>query len=161
VFNLIAICLAWRVLADVFVASQAKGTFALIASGASIGGLAGPLLGTVLVGPAGHAGLLLISACLLLASAAAATWLHRWRDVHPEEECAEVAASRRKPLGGNPFAGATATIRSSYLLGITLFVLLLASINTFLYFEQARLVAGHFPDRTEQTRIFGMIDAVV
>ena len=161
VFNLIAISLAWSVLADVFVASQAKRTFALIASGASIGGLAGPLLGTVLVGPVGHAGLLLISALLLLASAAAAAWLHRWRDANPPEEGADATTSRRKPLGGNPFAGATATMRSSYLLGITLFVLLLASINTFLYFEQARLVAEYFPDRTEQTRVFGMIDTVV
>lgn len=161
VFNLIAISLAWSVLADVLVASQAKRTFALIASGASIGGLSGPILGAVLVGPLGHAGLLLLSALLLLASAGAAAQLHRWRDTHPLANVPDTEASRREPLGGNPFAGATATLRSPYLLGITLFVLLLASISTFLYFEQARLVAETFPDRTEQTRVFGMIDAVV
>jgi len=161
VFNLIAISLAWSVLADVLVASQAKRTFALIASGASIGGLVGPILGAVLVGPMGHAGLLLIAALLLLASASAAAWLHRWKDAHPLEEDADTPVERRKPLGGNPFAGATATLRSPYLLGITLFVILLASINTFLYFEQARLVAQHFPDPTQQTRVFGLIDTVV
>jgi len=40
-------------------------------------------------------------------------------------------------------------------------VLLLASVTTFLYFEQARFVAERFADRTEQTRIFGTMDAVV
>ncbi len=160
VFNLFAISLAWSVLADVLVAHQAKRTFALIASGASIGGLVGPILGAVLVGPVGHAGLLVISALLLLFSAASATRLHRWRDMHPASP-SKHEESRRKPLGGNPFAGATQTFRSPYLLGITLFVLLLASVNTFLYFEQARLVAEYFPDRTSQTRIFAMIDTIV
>ncbi len=160
VFNLIAISLAWSVLTDVMVASQARRTFALIAAGASVGGLAGPVLGALLVRPVGHAGLLIISALLLLACATAATGLHRWRDARPLSQTDE-PAPRHKALGGNPFAGATQTFRSPYLMGITLFVLMLASINTFLYFEQARLVAEYFPDRTEQTRIFGLIDATV
>jgi AAA family ATP:ADP antiporter len=161
VFNLFAISLAWSVLADVFVPGQARRTFALIASGASVGGLVGPILGAVLVGPIGHAGLLAVSAVLLLASAAAAAWLHRWRDANPVAVAGQEEASRRRPLGGNPFAGAMETLRSPYLLGITAFVLLLASVSTFLYFEQARLVAELFPDRTRQTQVFGTIDAVV
>lgn len=166
VFNLLAISLAWSVLADVLAADQAKRTFALIAAGASVGGLAGPILGTLLVGPLGHAGLLLLSGLMLGASAACAMALHRWRDAHPlpalpDGTPAPETARRARPLGGNPFAGATLTLRSPYLLGITAFVLLLASVNTFLYFEQARLVAEHFPDRTTQTQVFGTIDAVV
>ena len=64
-------------------------------------------------------------------------------------------------LAANPFAGATEVFKSPYLIGIALFVLLLSSINTFLYFEQARLVAETFPDRTRQTQVFGLIDSVV
>ncbi len=52
-------------------------------------------------------------------------------------------------------------LRSRYLLGIATFVVLLASVTTFLYFEQARLVELHFPDRTDQTRVFGTLDFVV
>lgn len=37
---------------------QARRLFALIAGGASFGGLTGPILGTLLVAPIGHAGLL-------------------------------------------------------------------------------------------------------
>ncbi|RZA28034.1 MAG: MFS transporter, partial [Lysobacteraceae bacterium] len=51
--------------------------------------------------------------------------------------------------------------RSPYLLAIAVFVLLLTSVSTFLYFEQARLVAETFTDRTRQTQVFGTIDAVV
>ena len=159
VFNMMTISLAWSVLADVLSASQAKRLFALMAAGASLGGLAGPVLGTLLVGPLGHAGLLVLSAVMLAGSAAAGLGLQRWRDRHPLAEGEE--AARSQPLGGNPLAGATAVFRSPYLLGISLFVILLATANTFLYFEQARLVAETFPDRTRQTQVFGTLDIIV
>ncbi len=102
---------------------------------------------------------LLLAALLLSLSAALAVWLHGWRDRRqlPEEE----QAPRAAPLGGNIFAGATAIVRSSYLAAIAAFVVLLAVVSTFLYFEQARLVAETFPDKTRQTQVFGLIDAIV
>lgn len=159
VFNLLTISLAWSVLADLLATTQAKRLFALIAGGASLGGLTGPLLGTLLVAPLGHAGLLLLSAAFLVASAMSAMWMQRWRDLHPL--IAAETGERRKPLGGNPFAGATAVFKSKYLMAIALFVVLLTSVSTFLYFEQARLVAEAFTDRTRQTQVFGTIDTVV
>jgi len=159
VFNLLSISLAWSVLVDVFAANQAKRLFALMAGGASLGGLVGPLLGTVLVAPIGHSGLLLLSAAMLVGSMFASRHLQRWRDAHPLPR--QESGARRKPLGGNPFAGASAVFRSPYLLAIAVFVLLLTSVSTFLYFEQARLVAETFTDRTRQTQVFGTIDAVV
>lgn len=159
VFNMMTISLAWSVLADVLSSAQARRLFAIMAAGASLGGLAGPILGTVLVGPLGHSGLLVLSALMLAGSALAGLGLQRWRDRHPLAPGEEQA--RGRPLGGNPLAGATAVFRSPYLLGISLFVILLATANTFLYFEQARLVAETFPDRTRQTQVFGLIDIVV
>lgn len=159
VFNLLSISLAWSVLADVFSSAQARRVFALMAGGASFGGLLGPLLGTVLVAPLGHAGLLLLAALLLAGSLLAALSLLRWREREPLNE--QLDEQRHKPLGGNPFAGATAVLRSPFLLGIALFVILLASASTFLYFEQARIVAAHFPDRTTQTQVFGLLDTLV
>ncbi len=159
VFNLLSISLAWSVLADLFAVSQAKRLFALMAGGASLGGLIGPLLGALLVAPLGHAGLVFLSAGCLIGSIGCAMWLQRWRDRHPLR--ADDSRARTRPLGGNPFAGATAVFRSPYLLGIGFFVVLLASVSTFLYFEQARLVEAHFPDRTQQTQVFGLIDTVV
>ncbi len=159
VFNLIAISVAWSVLADVFTVAQAKRLFAVMAGGASFGGLLGPILGTVLVGPIGYAGLLALSGVLLLCAIGAAQSLRAWHRRHPSEDRRETTSA--KPLGGSPFAGASTVVRSPYLVGIAVFVLLLASVNTFLYFEQARLVAATFPDRTDQTRVFGVIDTIV
>lgn len=187
VFNMIAISVAWSVLVDLFAAHQARRLFGLMAAGASLGGLTGPLLGVFLVRPIGHAGLLLLSAALLVAAAFAARRVQRWRDAHPvadvaaegrlpspsptgrrwraaaDEGTAQPAPAhdRNRPLGGSPLAGAAEVLRSPYLVGISLFVLLLASVSTFLYFEQARLVELRFPDRHEQTRVFGLIDATV
>jgi AAA family ATP:ADP antiporter len=64
-------------------------------------------------------------------------------------------------LGGSPFAGASQVLRSPFLLGSAVFVLLLAASTTFLYFEQARLVQATFPNRVDQTRVFGVIDMIV
>lgn len=159
VFNLLAISVAWSVLADLMPSSQAKRLFALVAAGASAGGLVGPVLGLLLVGALGHGGLMAVATALLVGSAAAAMWLQRWRDAHPLDEAD--APARRVPLGGNPFAGIGTVLRSPYLLGIATFVVLLATVTTFLYFEQARLVELHFPDPIDQTRVFGLLDAVV
>jgi len=159
VFNLIAISLAWSVLADLFTREQALRVFAVMAAGASAGGLAGPLLSVALVGVVGHAGLLYLSAALLVLAIVAAQQLQRWRDRHPD--AGQRDPGRARPLGGNPFAGLTAVFRSPYLLAIAVFVLLLTSVNTFLYFDQARLVEATFPDRTQQTQVFGALDAIV
>lgn len=159
VFNLLTISLAWSVLADIFASGQARRLFALMAGGASLGGLTGPILGTLLVAPLGYAGLLLLSAAFLAASALAAVWLQRWRDAHPI--AGDSTSLRRQPLGGNPFSGATDVFRSRYLMAIALFVVLLTSVSTFLYFEQARLVAETWSDPTRQTQVFGIIDTVV
>jgi AAA family ATP:ADP antiporter len=159
VFVLIAVSIAWSVLVDVFPVRQAKRLFALMATGASVGGLAGPVLGALLVASIGHVGLLLLTTGLLLASTAAARACFAWRARHPSAD--DAAPQRDRPLGGNPFAGATAVFRSPFLLGIASFVVLLATANTFLYFEQARLVEAAFPVREEQTRFFSTIDAVV
>jgi len=161
VINLLLISLAWSVLADVLASSEAKRLFALIASGASLGGLVGPLLTTLLVEHLGHGGLMLLSSVLMGASGVTALWLHQWRDRHPLPEGVSTAEQRRAPLGGNPFAGATEVFKSPYLAGIALFVLLLATVTTFLYFEQAKLVEQLFPDKEQQTRVFGTIDTVV
>jgi AAA family ATP:ADP antiporter len=66
-----------------------------------------------------------------------------------------------RPIGGNPFAGFTLILRSPYLAGIALFVILLASVNTFLYFEQLRVVSATFADTAQRTRVFSRLDYTV
>ncbi|HEV2079241.1 MAG TPA: MFS transporter [Allosphingosinicella sp.] len=159
VFNLFVISVAWSLMADVFNADQGHRLFGQIAAGASLGGLTGPLLSGLLVTPLGHGGLLLLSTALLLTTLIAARYLIGWRERHGSPEDPENPPEAR--IGGSIWAGLTLIARSPYLLGISLFVILLTSVSTFLYLEQARVVEATFPDRDSQTRVFSAIDFVV
>jgi AAA family ATP:ADP antiporter len=156
VFNLVAISLAWSVLVDAFSAEQGRRLFGLAAAGASLGGIAGPLLALALVGALGHAGLLLLATGFLLASIAAAGHVRA-----PGARRLPAGELPPRSLGGGPLDGAREVLGSSYLLGIAAFTVLLACVSTFLYFEQARQVAAAFPDPVDQTRVFGSLDAIV
>jgi ATP:ADP antiporter, AAA family len=159
VFNLFVISIAWSLMADVFNADQGHRLFGQIAAGASLGGLAGPMLSGLLVDPLGHSGLLLLSTGLLLATLFAAHYLIGWRERHGRPEDAGNPPEAR--IGGSIWAGLGLILRSPYLLGISAFVLLLTSVSTFLYFEQARVVEATFPDSTAQTQVFSAIDFTV
>ncbi len=158
VLNLFLISVAWSLMCDVFRAEQARRMFAQVAAGASLGALAGPLVSGLLVGAIGHGGLLILSSALLLTTLPCAAYLLRWKAGRPE---ADNETSPREPIGGSIMAGLTLLLRSPHLLGIGLFVVLLASVSTFLYFEQAELVAEAIPDPVQQTRLFSAIDAIV
>lgn len=162
VYNLFVVSVAWSLMADVFDAAQARRLFAFIAAGASVGGLCGPLLSTLLVGYVGESGLMLMAAVLLGVAISLKRYLMGWREGRGAgRPGAQASESPLRPVAGNPFSGLTRLLRSRYLLGIGAFILLLTSVSTFLYFEQARLVAALFPDRAEQVRVFGVIDFVV
>ncbi|MBU0556651.1 MAG: MFS transporter [Alphaproteobacteria bacterium] len=160
VMNLFVISIAWSLMADLFSPDQGHRLFGQIAAGASLGGLVGPVLSGVLVGTLGEAGLLYLSTVLLLSTLVCARYLMGWRDQQGDMTPA-AAASNRLRIGGSAWAGLTLILRSPFLLAIALFVVFIATANTFLYFEQARIVAETFTDRTEQTRVFASIDALV
>ncbi|RIA31528.1 AAA family ATP:ADP antiporter [Ectopseudomonas oleovorans] len=162
VYNLFVVSVAWSLMADVFDSEQAKRLFAFIAAGASVGGLAGPALSALWIGSLGQAGLIVLAALLLAVALMLKQMLMRWREQGGAGRAGAVRAeSPRRPVPGNPFSGLTRVLASPYLLGIAGFVILLATASTFLYFEQARLVAELFPQRADQVRVFGAIDFVV
>ncbi|WP_434557261.1 MFS transporter [Pseudomonas sp. Z5-35] len=162
VYNLFVVSVAWSLMADVFDSEQAKRLFAFIAAGASIGGLLGPALSALFIEAIGASGLMLLAALLLGVTLVLKRALMSWRETGGAgRPGAAPTQSPRQPLQGNPFSGLTAVFQSPYLLGIAGFVVLLATVSTFLYFEQARLVAELYPDRASQVRIFGTIDIIV
>ena len=59
------------------------------------------------------------------------------------------------------WAGVPLVLKSPYLLGITLFVVLISAVSTFLYFDQLRLVADAFPTSAERTQFFARLDWIV
>ncbi|NWL80176.1 MFS transporter [Pseudomonas taiwanensis] len=161
VYNLFVVSLAWSLLADVFDRRQSKRLFPSIAAGASLGGLIGPLLGGLLVSHAGTAGLLVLAALFLLPTLVLRRYLMAWRARGGAGRPGAESEPPEHPVPGNPFAGVSLVLGSPYLLGICVFVLLLSCTSTFLYFEQARLVAALFPDSQQQVRVFALIDFTV
>ena len=64
-------------------------------------------------------------------------------------------------FGGGWFAGIMMVLRSPYLAGIALWVTLLSIAGTFLYFQQASIVAAASDDPAVRTRMFASIDLAV
>ena len=162
VYNLFVVSVGWSLMADVFDSAQARRLFAFIAAGASVGGLLGPMISALLVNVLGQAGLAVVSALLLVLTLALKRYLMAWRaSGGAGRPGATPSDSPKHPVAGNPFSGLTRVLRSPYLLMICLFVVLLATTSTFLYFDQARRVAAQFPTREAQVRVFGLIDFTV
>lgn len=157
VFNLFAVSVFWSYMVDVFDMEQGKRLFGFLASGATVGGIAGSILTSGLVALVGQNGLLLIAAVLLEGAIFAFRRLDkhasRIRNVEPTS-----AQDRQQTIGGGVFSGITHTLRSPYLIGIALFILFYAVTSTFLYFQQASIAEVNFPDRQARTAFFADIN---
>jgi AAA family ATP:ADP antiporter len=64
----------------------------------------------------------------------------------------------QQPIGGSLWGGIRDALSSTYLLNVSLFLLLYAVTSTFLYFQQAAVVSHSFADRASQTAFFATID---
>ncbi|HEV8331782.1 MAG TPA: Npt1/Npt2 family nucleotide transporter [Steroidobacteraceae bacterium] len=158
VLNLFLISMFWSFLLELLDSQQAKRLFPVIAAGGTAGAFLAPFATDILVKQIGNSGVLFVGASLFfLAIVAQRVLLRLWH----ERPVREAAATPEKPIGGNPFAGFTLVLRSPYLLGIALFVVLLSTVSTLLYFEQLRLVQEAFSDPAERTRIFARLDWIV
>ncbi|MBI3373063.1 MAG: MFS transporter [Betaproteobacteria bacterium] len=165
VFNLFAVSVFWSFMADLYASEQGKRLFGFIAAGGSAGALLGPALTVLLAGPLGPVNLLVLAALLLEAAVLCA---HRLEAAAPmlktgniEQPAGEVTASPAAVLGGGWFAGIAMLLRSPYLAGIALWVFMLSLAGTFLYFQQASIVAAASDDPAVRTRIFATIDLTI
>ena len=157
VFNLFVVSVFWSYMADLYNNEQARRLFGFIAAGGSAGAVIGPLLTASLVRSLGMVNLLLVSAVLLLLAIVCIRALARWA----MDELPARAAQADRPIGGGILNGVQQVLRSPYLLGICVYILLYTMLSTFLYFEQARIVADSFSDPTSRTRLFALMDLAV
>ena len=155
VFNLFVVSIFWSFIVDVFDSEQGKRLFGFLAAGATLGGIAGSALTSGLVAHVGQHWLLLASILLLEVAVFAVRRLSSISDAfsHPAE-----GDDPHQPLGGGIFAGMTHTLRSPYLLGIAVFILLYSITSTVLYFQQASIAEAHFTSRAARTAFFANID---
>ena len=189
VLNLMLVSVFWSFLLEIFSSDQTKRLFGFIAAGGTAGALVGPLCTRLIVDHTGNAGVLFFGACGFIGAilcqrvllriwmrervglAAAAAGETQALAAAATSHGSPVSASAAAPvvtrghgdrgLGGNPLAGILVVFKSPYLMGITLFVVLLSAVNTFLYFEQLRIVEDTFHDKTRRTEVFANIDIIV
>ena len=80
----------------------------------------------------------------------------------PENQQSQFLQKFNTPLPAkNPFTGIKIVFQSNYLMLLALFIILLTSVSTFLYMEQARIVKTAFENREARTAFFAKIDFVV
>ena len=145
----------WAFLLELFDSGQAKRLFGVIAAGGPAGALAGPGITYLTVSTLGNGGVLFVGAAMFLVAVVCQRALLRiWK-------ARSTSHQEDRPIGGNPFAGFLLVLRSPYLLSIALFVVLLASATTFLYFEQLRLVKATFVNTQDRTKVFAALDWIV
>lgn len=172
VFNLFIVSVFWSLIADLFRSGQGKRLFGVIAVGGTLGAMFGATLTTSLVKVLGSINLLLISAVIL----ELAVWASKVLDsseaklraadgLSADSPAAIVTASTTegdKAVGGTAWEGIQRILSNPYLLGISVLIFFYTISSTFLYFQQADIVARVFADdRAERTRVFGMIDLAV
>jgi len=158
IFNLFVVSVFWGFLADVFSSEQSRRLFGFIAAGGTIGGIVGSSLTSMLVEHLGSSRLLLVSAVLIEVA------------VFGVRRLAKISRSLREragprdddaAVGGGVLSGLAHTMRSSYLLHLTLYMLLFTILSTFLYFQQADVAKQSFTNRAARTAFFANIDLAV
>ncbi len=152
VFVLFAVSVFWSFMADLYSSEQGKRLYGFIAAGGSAGALAGPAITIGLSHLLGAVNLLIVAALLLEAAVFCARKL---------EVKKEGPSERQAAVGGGAIDGILMVLRSPYIAGITLWVALLSIVATFLYFEQASIVAAASDDPAVRTRIFATVDLAV
>ena len=141
-FALFHISVFWSFMADLFNKEQAKRLFGFIATGASVGGLIGPLIPTVLAAFVSNDALMILAAALLLPVIPLIAYLERQK-VSALHNTDHSVATPSHTIGGNPFAGFTLLLKSPFLIGISVFLFFYTSLGSFTYFELKNLLASY------------------
>lgn len=157
VYNLFVVSVFWSLMVDLFSQEQGKRLFGVIAAGGSAGAILGPGTAAVLAQTAGTTRLLPAAALLLFGALLCARLLTRAKAT-PDGSCATQPPGA---LGGGIWEGISEVVQQRRLQGIALFIWLYTTLSTFLYFQQAHIVAGAFDNSADRTTTFALIDLAV
>ena len=149
----------WCFMADVFRSDQAKRLFGFIGVGGTLGSIAGSTLTATLAPRIGPVNLLLVSAALLeLAAITVMNFPASPRRDGEVSRTGQTAAIDDEVIGGKVMSGVTSVLKSRYLLGISLFLILYSVGSTFLYFTQSAIVGKYYADRAARTTVLAQLE---
>jgi AAA family ATP:ADP antiporter len=187
IYNLFVISVFWSFMTDIYRSAQSKRLFGVLAVGGTIGAMTGSGITSALVQALGPVNLLLISALMLEAAARVSGALEKaerglalagLQDELQDDDSAagdtltgaesrqasverEVAQKQQEVIGGGVLDGVRDVLRSPYLVGIALLMLLFTITSTYLYFMQLDVVAGASEDSRARTQLLANIDLIV
>jgi len=159
VFSLFHVSVFWTFMSGLFSKEQAPRLFAIIATGASLGAIVGPIIPSFFAEAIGTMNLMLISAGMLLLPIPIIAKLEKLKVAELGNENLQADLSQAKRLGKNPFSGFMLFVRNPYLLAIGVFILMYVTMSTFVYMEMREMLAVF--ERPERAEILGRIDLTV
>jgi len=159
VFNLLVLSVFWSLMADGFSAAQGRRRFGQIATGVTLGALAGPWIALCFAEALDTFGLLLVSVALLEAATQCARVVVRRvpeTATGPVGTPAGDARPATRPV--NWLTRAAGVARSPYLLAIALFLFCSIVASSFLYAQRTEIFRLAALDSATRTRLFGWSD---
>ena len=178
--NLFVTSVFWAFMVDIFDVRQGKRLFAFIGIGGTLGALIGGWATNVISGMTDSvylpAGLMLTGAAFFGLAIVVMLKLDRLAlgSEHSRTRSGDEAAIRRadegeggargtaglEKIGGTFWDGALAVARSPYLLGIGVYIMLMAISNTLIYFTQANIILDNTDTFSELVAGFAQFDAL-
>ncbi len=159
VFNLFVVSVFWAFMTDIFRNEQSKRLFGFIGVGGTLGAIFGASITALLARIFSTTNLLLVAVVFIEVAVQCVRWLGRL--VSDAAGRTTQAVPGERPIGGSALAGLTHLLRSPYLMGICLYMLVFTIGSTFLYFQQATIVSQAVHGRDAQTALFAKIDLMV
>ncbi len=156
VFSLFVPSVFWGFMADTFYSEQGKRLYGFIGVGGTLGGMVGSRFTAEMATQVGTPILMIVSVLFL---ECAVQTSKRFPPSFRKET--RVREDAKRSVGGTSFAGITHVLKSPYMLGICLFMLLFTIGTTVLYFQQAEIVGARFADRESRTAFLARIDFYV
>lgn len=153
IVNLFMLSVFWGFMADTWTLADAKRLYPTIGVGGTLGAIFSALTVSRLAKTIDPVWILLIScACFELA-------VQIMRQVKPTQTHTERSDhTPSQPIGGTWHQGATTLLRSPYLLGIGLYITLVAISSTLIYFTQANIVSKAEEELTQRIALFAQLD---
>ncbi len=163
VINLFIVSVFWGLMADIWTLDQAKRLFAVVGIGGTIGALLSSNFTWWLADTIGPAMQMIIAIVMFELAVRCVRALHRRADRHRDVDILSTTPQTQDQaksgrVGGQWWDGIKALLQSPYLLGIGLYIVLLAISNTLIYFTQAQLVIDESDELENQVALFAQLD---
>lgn len=151
VFNLFATSIFWAFLADLYNSRDSKKLFGFVGAGGTLGQLVGSFLTKTLVDDIGPTNLLFLSVISLEMAVFA---MNRLAENYEEPER---SPEEEKP---NALSGVSDILKSPYLLGICLYLLIYSFTSSFLWFQKQYIVAETLTSRVDRVDFYSTVNLI-